>query len=267
MLNVHPKHVYRLLHRGLPAHRLGGEWRYDPVEVRAWLATRSSEPTEEPPPHDAAPPLLAANGDLCVEALLRSVLEATGQAIGLVAADRTSGRRLLESSRVLAAGVHGTEPSGGDGLVRLHVTRRQLGLAYPKGARVRSLAGVTGLRLASRATSAGIRGHFDVALLEAGLDAERVHRRAQLHASHRDVALAVLSGKADAGIVTVAWAERAGLGCLPFAEEDYDLCLRPAELSKPGGRDLVRALQGRELRRSLQELAGYDPKDAGELRV
>lgn len=270
LLGVHPKHVYRLLRRGLPAHRLGGEWRYDPREVMAWVhEQRGSEAHDEAQtPLRQAPPLLAANGDLCVELLLRTVAELTGQALGFVPADRTSGRKLVLDGQVVAAGVHGheTEPFD-DGLVRVHVTRRQLGLAYPKRDRVRSLAAVSGARLASRAPSAGIRSRFDAALRAQGADPQALQRRAQVHASHRDVVLAILSGKADAGIVTVAWAERAGLACLPFAEERYDLCLRAEELARPIGRALVRSLQGRELRRLLAGTAGYDPSDAGALRL
>jgi excisionase family DNA binding protein len=36
LLRVHPKHVYRLMRGGLPAHRVGGEWRYVTSEVLQW---------------------------------------------------------------------------------------------------------------------------------------------------------------------------------------------------------------------------------------
>ena len=150
LLSVHPKHVYRLLRRGLPAHRLGGEWRYDAREVMAWVHERPARsPTPDAPlPLAAAsaleaPPLLAANGDVCVELLVRAVSEATGQTLGFVAADRTSGQKLVEAGRVAAAGVHGdpiARPE--DELIRIHVTRRQLGLAFRKRDRLRSLASV-----------------------------------------------------------------------------------------------------------------------------
>src|SRR5208283_3172516 len=40
LLRVHPKHVYRLLKRGLPAHRVGDEWRFDEDEVRGHVRSR-----------------------------------------------------------------------------------------------------------------------------------------------------------------------------------------------------------------------------------
>lgn len=36
MLRVHPKHIYRLLRRGLPARRVGGHWRFSSTEIERW---------------------------------------------------------------------------------------------------------------------------------------------------------------------------------------------------------------------------------------
>lgn len=45
MLNVHPKTVAKLVAReGLPAHRLGREYRFNRAEVLDWLDARSAEP-------------------------------------------------------------------------------------------------------------------------------------------------------------------------------------------------------------------------------
>jgi putative molybdopterin biosynthesis protein len=261
LLGVHPKHVYRLLKRGLPAHRLGGEWRFDPVEVQDWLRA-DTERAELPAP----PPLIAANGDVCVELLLGLLGKSCPTPVGLVQADRTSGGRFLERGSVLAAGVHGDAASVGAGTVTVHVTRRSVGLAYVKGRKLRSLRGVAGLRLASRAPTAGVRPHLDRALGEAGLDSEALHQQAVLQASHRDVALAVLSGRVDVGLMTAAWAERSGLGCLPIGDEDYALSLRGEALGQPLGQALLRALQSAELGRLLGAAGGYDPSGAGTLR-
>jgi putative molybdopterin biosynthesis protein len=275
LLKVHPKHVYRLLRRGLPAHRLGGEWRFDQAEVLAWVrrgTTQQRQAAAEAPSSVVSaaappPPLLAANGDVCVELLLRATCELTGQTLGFVQADRTSGQVLVESGSVVAAGVHGKGPSRETGLVGVHLTRRQLGLAFPKRTKLRSLAELAGLKLATRPASAGVRVLFDEALRETGLDPERAQRRALIRGSHRDVVLAVLSGRADVGVTTVAWAESAGLASLPFAEEDYRLQLRSDELTREPGRALIRTLQGREIRKLLASVAGYDPRDAGALRL
>ena len=49
VLRVHPKHVYRLLKKGLPARRVGAEWRFD-RERRAGLVWR-----KRPQPEARAP--------------------------------------------------------------------------------------------------------------------------------------------------------------------------------------------------------------------
>ena len=271
LLRVHPKHVFRLLKRGLPGHRLGGQWRFDPKEVLAWMRSDSqSRPTREAVRTVAAepPPLVAANGDVCVELLL-ALVRASKTPFGFVQADRTSGRAYLERGSVLAAGVHGDSgeavDAAPDPLVKVHLTRRSIGLAYTKGKRLRSLRGLGGLRLASRPVTAGVRAHLEQALVNEGLDSTEIHKKSVICGSHRDVALSVLSGQSDAGIVTLAWAQRAGLGCLPIADEDYALSLRAETLAHELGKALVRTLQGAELKRLLSATAGYEPGAAGTL--
>src|SRR5215470_15364419 len=79
LLRVHPKHVYRLLRRGLPGRRVGGEWRFLADEVLAWSGARPARAAPSTgeaanqgasSPGEARPPLLAANGDVAVECLL-----------------------------------------------------------------------------------------------------------------------------------------------------------------------------------------------------
>src|SRR5262245_51197340 len=87
LLRVHRKQVYRLMKQGLPAHRLGGEWRFVRAEVLAWAERGGAAPPpplgeEATPVHRGTsgaspPPLLAANGDVVVEDLLAG-LEAAG---------------------------------------------------------------------------------------------------------------------------------------------------------------------------------------------
>jgi molybdate-binding protein len=83
--------------------------------------------------------------------------------------------------------------------------------------------------------------------------------------SHRDVALALLSGRADVGLISVAWAARVGLACLPLADEDYGVDLAESELETPAGAALVAALRERALRRALGAVAGYETSRMGEL--
>jgi excisionase family DNA binding protein len=281
LLNVHPKHVYRLLKRGLPAHRVGDEWRFDEQEVRRFYrkravdSGRSSAPAEVLTPAPAAaagvaPPLLAANGDVAIEVLLDEVRRRGGPCLGLVPADHSGGLDLLRRAEVLLTGCHGDDfPAelGGVPLARVHVAEREIGLVFRRGLRIRRVSSVVGRRFAGRPPTAGVRAHFDEALRRDGVEPERAYASAQLFDSHRDVVMAVVRGDADIGLASRAWAARGGLGFLVLASEAYGLILRAENLGDPRVVALCEAAQADACRKRLVSGAGYEAQRAGEIRV
>jgi excisionase family DNA binding protein len=308
LLKVHPKHVYRLLKRGLPAHRVGDEWRFDEDEVRGHVRSRGRAATADPaaeatatraregalgestvagsgsagarpaagrwgpggPRPMSAPPLLAANGDVALEVLLD---EARGQGaplVGHVQADHATGLALLESGAVLLSGSHGDgvpADVAGLGYARIHITDREVGLAFRRGLRLLRVTSVVGRRLASRPATAGVRAHLDRALLAAGAPLERAYRNAESYRSHRDVVMAVARGDAEVGLTSRAWAVRAGLAFLPLASESYGLLLRAADLGDPRVTGLCEIAQTAAYKRRLRGDLGYEPRKAGEIRL
>jgi putative molybdopterin biosynthesis protein len=279
VLQVHPKHVYRLLKRGLPAHRVGDEWRFDEDEVRRYCRARGEEATTPVAPAveqafiaERAPPLCAANGDVAIELLLDTARERGAALVGHVQADHTSGLSLLRRGAVLLAGCHGEvrqdEALPGDArLARIHLAERELGLAFRRGLRLRRVSGVVGRRLASRAPTAGIRAHLDEALLHAGVELSRAYAGAAIYRSHRDVVMAVQRDAADVGLASRAWATSAGLGFLPLVSEAYGLVLRADDLGDPRVVALCEIAQSAAYRKSLRGDLGYEPRRAGEIRV
>jgi putative molybdopterin biosynthesis protein len=271
LLRVHPKHVYRLLRKGLPARRVGGEWRFSRDDVLAWSgARRPAHAPPAPPPDAAAPPsLVAANGDVAVMTLLSLAARLGPPLIGFVQADMGLGAELLQMGAVLATGAHaGGFPShvGAERVARIHLVRREIGLLGPHGARPPRLADLSRATLASRPPSAGVRRHLDAALRRAGIDPGRVDRRALVCDSHLDVVCAVASGRAGVGLGSRAWGERAGLSFLPLAEEEYGLIVNARDLGDPRVVRLCEVAQGRELREALGAVPGYDAADAGAIR-
>jgi len=278
LLRVHPKHVYRLLHRGLPAKRVGGKWLFERGEVLRWAeahgqhsdsaTTASTTGTPATTPL-SSPPLLAANGDLAIELLLRLARDPHSPCVGFVQADRSTGVALLDERSVLAVGVHGDEaasqPQHSGRTAWLHLVDRQVGLVRQRG-RVRSVAELTRLRLASRPASAGVREYLDGALRKAGLDPARLHQRALLLPSHRDVVCAVARGEADVGLASSAWAAQLGLSFTPLLEEPYGLLIRATDLGRPEVIRLCETAQIKEYRRALAAIAGYEARHAGLLR-
>lgn len=271
LLRVHPKHVYRLLRKGLPARRVGGEWRFSREDVLAW----SGAP--RPAPEGAAgkgaagapPSLVAANGDVAVATLLSLAARLGPPLVGFVQADMGLGAELLRTDAVLAAGAHaGGFPGhlGEERVARIHLVRREIGLLGPRGSRPPRLDDLRRAKLASRPPTAGVRRLLDAALRKARLDPERIHRRALLLASHLDVACAVAAGRADVGLASRAWGERAGLSFLPLAEEEYGLIVKAKDLGDPRVVRLCEVAQGEGFRAALAAIPGYDAADAGDIR-
>jgi len=278
LLSVHPKHVYRLLRKGLPARRVGSEWRFERGEVLAWSRPGSSasdptaeaQPASSPGPSGATapgvPPLIAANGDRVVMTLLR-LLQESGTFIGLVQSDKDTGFRLLTAGTVLATGSHaGGFPThaGSERVARIHLVMREIGLAgQGRPPRVRDLVKA---RLASRPPSAGVRRYLDEALAVEGIDPRAVDARGKVCASHLEVACAVARGDADIGLASRAWAEELGLAFRPLAREAYGLLIRAKDL---GDRSVVRVCevaQSERFRSEVAEIAGYDPTGAGDIK-
>jgi excisionase family DNA binding protein len=288
LLRVHPKHVYRLLRRGLPGHRVGGEWRFAADEVRVWSGLPKVASPSPPPPspgvsHDlrsppdlrptdprahAAPPLLAANGDLAVESLLAHLRGSAGPLLGFVQADRGEALALLERGDVLCAGYHGDafpEALEDQRLAFIHLVDREVGLALRRGVRLRSLRGITRLRVASRPETAGVRAPFDAELRRQGIDPASLHARAIVLRSHEEVVCAVARGEADVGVASVAWASRVGLDWMPLCRERYGLLVRAAQLGDPRVVRLCEIAQSGAFRREVGGVAGYGVRSTGAI--
>ncbi len=271
LLRVHPKHVYRLLRRGLPGRRIGGEWRFDRDDVLRWAGAGASGDTSAAAPRradttHALPPLVAANGDVVVDVLLAHVNRAAGEPlVGFVQADSGGAIELLARRRVLAAGCHGDGPPprvGAERLARLHLVTREVGLAWRRDRPAVTPANVGRSRLAARPPTAGVMVHLAAALAHA----KAKLGKHQVFASHREVACAVARGECDAGIVTRAWAERLGLSFRAIATEPYGLALFAGELGNPIVTRLCEVAQTNQFRDALAEVPGYDVTTTGDIR-
>ncbi len=283
LLRVHPKHVYRLLARGLPARRAGGKWLFARGEVLEWARGGSAaatagppvveaHPSSPPPPRASegaeAPPLLAANGDVPIEILLARASDRGAPVVGFVQADREAALDLVLKGHVLAGAWHGEPPSTlqeQSGLVWVHLADREVGLAT-RARRLASVAAIRGLRLASRPPTAGVRACLDAALAKAAIDSAELHETATVHPTHFDVTCAVAAGRADVGLTTRAWADRLGLEFLCLGREPYGLFVRAGTLGDPRVGHLCRVVQSAEYRRDVESFGGYDPSSAGEVR-
>lgn len=192
--------------------------------------------------------------------------------------------RALESlarGHVHAAGVHLYDSATGDfniphvrrairdrsvTLVNLGVWEEGLLLraGNPRGIRSAGDLGRADVRIVNREEGAGARLVLDRALGEAGVPPAAVPGYHDLRNSHEEVAQAVMSGQADAGVSSGCVAEAFGLDFLPLQEVRYDLALMSDYLEHPSVRQLLATLDHRWVRSQLQVLGGYDTRRTGE---
>lgn len=271
LLRVHPKQVYRLLKQGLPARRVGGEWRFARDEVLRWSAARgtpNARISEREVDDSHAPPLLAANGDVVIDILLRSLVTEKKSLVGFVRADRATALEHLAARRIVLAGHHGEAPPpelDAARLARIHLVHRDVGLAHATNVRMRSLRDLAGKRLASRPKTAGVRAHLEGALATHRLSLTKLRTRTSERASHEDAVTAALRGEADVALTTAAWARRVGLAFFPIAREAYSLLAFAEDLGTPVVVGVCEVAQSIAFATSVRA-AGYDARGAGEIR-
>lgn len=269
LLNVHPKQLYRLLKKGLPAARVGTEWRFESEAVLNWARAEHSGLAHSPSDARAlAAPLLAANGDLVIDELLAALHASGGPLLGFVLADHAAAHSYLARNAVLLGGNHEDAPSAPPRFkrVRLHLATREIGIATRAGSPFRKLSELSRRKVASRPASAGVRATLDAALMRASVPLDEAYRRATEYASHREVALAVAGGDADAGLTTRAWALTARLAFHPVASEAYGLCIRADSLADPCVVRVCELSQTASFRKRLRDAHGYGVERTGELK-
>jgi molybdate-binding protein len=81
-----------------------------------------------------------------------------------------------------------------------------------------------------------------------------------------DLTAAIRNGAADCGIGTRAAAKAAGLDFVALTWENFDLLTRQRSYFRPAMQALVRFLGDGRLSQRAEELTGYDPSTAGQIR-
>ncbi len=147
----------------------------------------------------------------------------------------------------------------------IHLWRREQGLLVPPGNpnRITTAGDLRELRVAKREFGAGTRVLLDRVLIEAGIEPHAVP--GPEGASHLEVALAIASGVADAGLGLRAAAAALDLDFIPLVWEQYDIALAADALD--GAEPLIAALRAPAIRRRITGLGGYDTERAGAITI
>jgi molybdate-binding protein len=147
--------------------------------------------------------------------------------------------------------------------VLVHLWRREQGLivpaANPRG--IERIADLTALRVARRPTGTGTRTLLDRLLLEASIDPDTIS--GPTVELHLDVALAVATGEADAGLGLRSAATPLELDFVPLSWEPFQVATTRAQSG--GVRPLLNELADRDVAARILALGGYDLDGAGEV--
>jgi molybdate-binding protein len=220
----------------------------------------------------AAPFRLAGSDDPALSLLMAGVADAVAP-VGATGSYR--GLAALWSGRADGAALHLRHRDGeynapfargllaGRQPVLVHLWRREQGLIVARGnpRGIERAADFAGVRVARRPTGTGTRTLLDRLVLEAGLDPDAI--AGPVVELHLDVALAVATGEADAGLGLRSAASRLELDYVPLGWEPFQVATTRAESGGVG--PLLDALADPAVAARVAALGGYDLDGAGEV--
>lgn len=282
-LRLGERKLYELVTTGaIPCSKVTGKWLFPRHELDLWVLSGLARPagmlTTEPPP------VMGGSQDELLDWSLRE----SGSGLGSMSEGSARGLERLQRDEVMAVAVHfhsldaagnlasdasvtalQNAPDLHDALLVAFV-RREQGLVLPPGnpKRLRSLADVLalGARMAMRQQGTGAQMLLDTLLKRADATTRDMRRVETPALTGPDLAEMVRAGQADCGIATRAAARSAGLDFVPLVWENFDLAMRQRSYFRPAMQALIRFLSERRLRQRAEELTGYDPSPAGQIR-
>ncbi len=186
------------------------------------------------------------------------------------------------NGRAHAAGVHLRDPKSGEynltsvrnalGRRRsllINFARWELGLAVGPGnpLAIRGFADLQRprLRIVNREAGSGARSALDEALNELSLKPDRLDGYRRELPGHLEIAAAVASGAADAGVTIRVAADAFGLGFIAIREERYDLVVLESERDLPPVKAMMDALNSHRFAGEVNQLCGYDTEQMGKV--
>lgn len=148
------------------------------------------------------------------------------------------------------------------------LAHRQQGFIIPKGnpKQIASIADLTddGITFINRQAGSGTRVLLDYELEKANIDPDDIAGYDQDEYTHMAVAVAVLSGKADAGLGIMSAARALDLDFIPVTEERYDLLMDAEQLELPMIQALLDIVNSSSFQQTLEAMGGYSTRETGQ---
>lgn len=285
-LNINEKLVYRLVNeKKLPGTRVTGKWTFPKRLLDEWMTEKARETVAvggkglKSQGHMA----LIGSNDFVIELLSyelnRRFPEFTltfanlGSVGGLIALRKGFGQ---------IAGCHLLDPETGEynfsylprylpGIETtvVNLVWRDIGLIVKaeNPLKIKSIKDLLrpGIKIINRQAGSGTRVLLDYELNKLGVDPESVEGYAKEVNTHMQVAMAVLSGTADAGLGIQAAARMLTLGFVPLTKERYDLVFRNEDLRERSIAALLEVIRSTKFKESIRDMGGYDTEDTGKV--
>jgi putative molybdopterin biosynthesis protein len=150
-----------------------------------------------------------------------------------------------------------------------NLVMRDQGLIVPRG-NPKGIRGIEDLArpevgFINRQVGSGTRILLDFRLKQLGLDPGRIRGYRAEEFTHMAVAVAVLSGSADAGLGIFAAARALSLDFIPVVTERYDLVIPAEHFDTENVRILRETVVSAEFKRRVTALGGYGTAHTGEI--
>jgi putative molybdopterin biosynthesis protein len=121
------------------------------------------------------------------------------------------------------------------------------------------------LRIVNRELGSGARAALDEDLTKLGLKAKWIAGYRNELGGHLEVAAAIASGQADAGVTIRVAAQAYGLDFVPIRVERYELVIPVREMDSAPVVAMLDALNSRRFAREVSQLCGYDTTQMGQV--
>jgi putative molybdopterin biosynthesis protein len=144
----------------------------------------------------------------------------------------------------------------------INLVLRQQGLILAKG-NPKKIIGLEDMArkdvtFINRQAGSGTRILLDFRLKELGIDPSNIRGYEEEEFTHMAVAVAVLSGRADAGLGIYAAARALDLDFIPVVQEEYDLIIPEKYYEEEKIQALLSVIRSADFQEAVTALGGYD---------
>jgi excisionase family DNA binding protein len=273
------KIYYLVAQKRIPCVRVSGKWLFPRERIDQWLRDNSKAGDSTPVSVAALPPpVLSGSHDPLLEWALREC----GSPLAAQTTGSEEGLQRFAAGRASVCGLHLPEADGGEfnleavkralpgqGIVLIEWAWREQGLIVAAGnpQRLSSLADLktAPARLVERQPGSGGHALFRALLARQGIEPASLDRLPEWVRSETDLGLAVLGGKADAGLGLAAVARLLQLDFIPLARERFDLLLRRRDYFELPFQSLLAFTRTPAFQEKARGLGGYDIAQLGRV--